>query len=130
MARSVTTFLMFEGAAEAATKFYVSLFPNSAIQILEHFGAGEGPAGKVKRCEFTLAGHPLRSFDSPVHHQFTFTPAVSLFVECDSESELDAAFRQLSDGGQVLMPPDNYGFSQKFTWCNDRFGVSWQLNLS
>lgn len=131
MAKSVTTFLMFEGTAEAAAKFYVTLFRNSAIHTLELYGPGEGgPEGKVKRCEFTLAGHPLRSFDSPVHHQFTFTPATSLFVECEDEAELDAAFQQLSDGGMVLMPPDNYGFSTKFTWCNDRFGVSWQLNLS
>ncbi|MBT5874623.1 MAG: VOC family protein, partial [Candidatus Latescibacteria bacterium] len=58
-----------------------------------------------------------------------FTPAISFFVECESESELDGAFKSLSDAGSVLMPPDNYGFSTKFTWVNDRFGVSWQLNL-
>ncbi|WP_219999912.1 VOC family protein [Halomonas sp. LBP4] len=60
----------------------------------------------------------------------TFTPSMSLFVESESEAELDEAFAQLSSGGEVLMPPDDYGFSARFTWLNDRFGVSWQLNLT
>jgi predicted 3-demethylubiquinone-9 3-methyltransferase (glyoxalase superfamily) len=50
-------------------------------------------------------------------------------VECESEAELDEAFNKLSAGGTVLMPLNNYGFSTKFGWLNDRFGVSWQLNL-
>ena len=70
----------------------------------------------------------MRCIDSPIKHAFTFTPSFSLFVECESEAELDAAFARLSDGGSVLMPPGNYGFSTKFAWVNDRFGVSWQLN--
>jgi predicted 3-demethylubiquinone-9 3-methyltransferase (glyoxalase superfamily) len=63
-----------------------------------------------------------------VKHAFGFTPAVSLFVECASEAELDAAFASLSPGGKVLMPPGNYGFSDKFAWLDDRWGLSWQLN--
>lgn len=63
-------------------------------------------------------------------HQFTFTPSISLFVECENESELDEAFNKLSAGGMVLMPLNNYGFSKKFGWLNDRFRVSWQLNLA
>ena len=63
-------------------------------------------------------------------HAFTFTPSISLFVECESEAEMDATFSRLSDGGGVLMPLDNYGFSTRFGWLTDRFGVSWQLNLS
>jgi predicted 3-demethylubiquinone-9 3-methyltransferase (glyoxalase superfamily) len=54
---------------------------------------------------------------------------MSIFVTCADDSELNAAYNQLSSGGQVLMPLDNYGFSQKFGWVKDRFGVSWQLNL-
>ena len=65
-----------------------------------------------------------------MEHGFTFTPAMSLFVECESEAELDAAFDRLSDGGKVLMPVGNYGFSSRFGWLSDRFGVSWQLNLA
>lgn len=130
MAKSVTPFLMFEGTAEAAANLYVSLFRGSAIKKLERYGPGEnGVEGSVKQCELVVAGLPLRCFDSHLKHGFTFTPSVSLFVDCESEAELDAVFAQLSAGGSVLMPPDNYGFSAKFTWVSDRFGVSWQLNL-
>ena len=71
----------------------------------------------------------MACIDSPIKHGFTFTPSMSLFVECEDEAEMDAAFARLSQGGAVLMPPGNYGFSTKFVWLNDRFGVSWQLNL-
>ena len=64
-----------------------------------------------------------------VKHAFTFTPSISLFVDCRSAAMLDAAFAQLADGGHVYMRIANYGFSQRFGWCSDRFGVSWQLNL-
>jgi predicted 3-demethylubiquinone-9 3-methyltransferase (glyoxalase superfamily) len=130
MAKSVTPFLMFEGTAEQAVNLYVSLFRDSTIRVIERYGSGEGGAeGSVKQCHFTVGGLPLRCFDSPTKHAFTFTPSMSLFVECDSEAELDAAFASLSEGGKVLMPPGNYGFSAKFAWVSDRFGVSWQLNL-
>jgi predicted 3-demethylubiquinone-9 3-methyltransferase (glyoxalase superfamily) len=68
--------------------------------------------------------------DSPVKHQFSFTPASSTFIDFDSVAELERVFSVLSAGGQVLMPLDNYGFSQRFGWVNDRFGLSWQLNLA
>jgi predicted 3-demethylubiquinone-9 3-methyltransferase (glyoxalase superfamily) len=55
---------------------------------------------------------------------------MSIFVECDNEAELDRVFAALGEGGKILMPPGNYGFSTKFGWCNDRFGVSWQINLT
>jgi hypothetical protein len=78
-------------------------FPGLAERI-ERYGAGEaGPAGTVKKAPLEL---------------------------CEDEAELDAAFARLAQGGQVLMPLDNYGFSKKFGWTNDRFGVSWQFNLS
>lgn len=131
MAKSVTPFLMFEGNAEQAVNLYISLFHDSSIHVIERFSAGEnGAEGSVKQCHFTLAGLPLRCFDSPMKHGFSFTPSISLFVECESEVELDASFAALSEGGSVLMPPNNYGFSAKFTWVSDRFGVSWQLNLA
>ncbi|MFO0808958.1 MAG: VOC family protein [Gemmataceae bacterium] len=130
MPRSVTTFLMFEGKAEEAMTFYVSLFPGSAVTQIERYGpGGPGPEGSVKKADFILAGHRMACIDSPMKHAFTFTPSVSLFIECEDEAELDRAFAALSEGGAVLMPPGNYGFSTKFVWLNDRFGVSWQLNL-
>ncbi|HMO58821.1 MAG TPA: VOC family protein [Roseiflexaceae bacterium] len=131
MAHSITTFLMFEGTAEEAINLYVSLFAGAAITHIERYGPDEqGAEGKVKQARFTLGGHNLIGYDSPIHHNFTFTPAISLFVECESEAELNAAFTRLSEGGALLMPLDNYGFSTKFAWVNDRFGVSWQLNLA
>src|SRR5262245_41796407 len=130
MARGVATFLMFQGTAEEAMNFYVSLFKGSEVNRIERYGPGEpGAAGSVKRADSILAGHHLSCIDSPIQHGFTFTPSISLFVDCDDEAELDGAFQQLSAGGAVLMPPANYGFSTKFTWVQDRFGVSWQLNL-
>jgi predicted 3-demethylubiquinone-9 3-methyltransferase (glyoxalase superfamily) len=131
MALRVTTHLMFEGVAEEAMTLYVSLFGDSGIKQVERYGAGEmGAEGTVKRASFTLAGQDFICIDSPVKHGFTFTPAISLFVECESEAELETAFSRLSDGGGVLMPVGNYGFSSKFGWLTDRFGVSWQLNLA
>ncbi len=130
MPRSVATFLMFEGVAETAMNFYISLFKGSEIKRIERYGPGEpGAEGSVKRADFTLAGHALMCIDSPMKHGFTFTPSISLFVDCQDEAELDNAFDQLSAGGGVLMPLGDYGFSTKFGWVNDRFGVSWQLNL-
>jgi predicted 3-demethylubiquinone-9 3-methyltransferase (glyoxalase superfamily) len=121
---------MFDGHAEEAMRCYVSLFRRAEIGNVERWGAGEqGAEGSIKRAHFRLAGHELMFFDSPVKHDFTFTPAISLFVECEDEAELDAAFEQLSSGGQVFMPLGNYGFSRKFGWVGDRFGVTWQLNL-
>jgi predicted 3-demethylubiquinone-9 3-methyltransferase (glyoxalase superfamily) len=130
MARAVATFLMFDGVAEAAMNFYVSLFPGGAVTHLEHYGPGEaGREGLVKLARFTLGGHALMCVDSPVTHAFTFTPSTSIFVECESAEELERAFAALVAGGQVLMPLDAYGFSTRFGWVNDRFGVSSQLNL-
>jgi predicted 3-demethylubiquinone-9 3-methyltransferase (glyoxalase superfamily) len=62
-------------------------------------------------------------------HSFTFTPAISLVVECDREDELDAAWARLADGATVLMPLQAYDFSPRFGWLQDRFGVTWQLSL-
>ena len=131
MPRKVTTFLMFEGTATEAMNLYVSVFGGSEILEVERYGPGEqGAEGTVKTASFTLAGQEFLCIDSPIKHGFTFTPSISLFVECESEAELDAAFNRLSDGGSVLMPVGNYGFSTKFGWLSDRFGVSWQLNLA
>jgi predicted 3-demethylubiquinone-9 3-methyltransferase (glyoxalase superfamily) len=130
VARKVSTHLMFEGVAEEAMNFYVSLFGGSEIIKVERYGPGEpGAEDTVKIATFTLIGREFICIDSPVKHQFTFTPSISLFVDCESEAELEKVFSQLSTGGQVLMPLDNYGFSTRFGWVKDRFGPSWQLNL-
>ena len=130
MTQKITTFLMFQnGDAEQAMTFYVSLFGDAKVLDVVRFGPGEpGPEGKIKHATFTLAGQQYMCIDS-AGHAFTFTPSMSLFVGCDTEEELDRLYAALSEGGGLLMPLGSYGFSTKFGWVNDRFGVSWQLNL-
>lgn len=131
MPEKILPFLMFQGRAEEAMNFYVSLFPGSAVSNIVRYGPGQaGPEGSVMRADFTLAGQNIICIDSPVQHAFTFTPSFSLFVECKSEDEFDDVSAALADGGEWLMAPANYGFSRKFGWLNDRFGVSWQVNLN
>ena len=130
MARSITPFLMFDGVAEDAMNFYVSLFKGSEIVHIDRYGPGEpGKDGSVKTANFVLAGQQLMCIDSPAKHDFSFTPSMSLFVNCEDEDEIREAFLQLSSGGSELMPLGDYGFSKQFCWLNDRYGVSWQLNL-
>ena len=128
---TITPFLMFEGAAEAAMNFYASLFPGSTIDSITRYGAsGPGPEGSVMQAAMTLKGQKLFFIDSPVKHAFTFTPAISLMVDCDSAAEVDRLFNALSEQGKTLMPLDAYPFANRFAWVNDRFGVSWQLRFS
>ena len=116
---------------EAAMNFYVSLFAGASILSIERFGAeGPGKDGSVKTGLVSLNGTTIMFLDSPVKHAFTFTPATSLFVECESAEEIDRIFAGLSQDGQVLMPLDGYPFASRFGWVNDRFGVSWQLRLA
>jgi predicted 3-demethylubiquinone-9 3-methyltransferase (glyoxalase superfamily) len=123
-------FLMFQGDAQAAMDLYVATFPDSRVVHAERYGEGEpGPAGTIKVATFTLCGREFMCSDSPIKHNFTFTPSSSIFVECRSPDELDQAFATLAADGQILMPLGNYGFSERFGWLNDRFGVSWQLNF-
>jgi predicted 3-demethylubiquinone-9 3-methyltransferase (glyoxalase superfamily) len=126
----VTTFLMFAGQAEEAMEFYVSLLPGSKVLDVQRYGPGEqGAEGSVKVARFALAGQEYRCIDSAVQHDFTFTPAISLFVECETEAEIDALCSKLAEGGKTFMPLGSYGFSRKFAWVADRFGVAWQVNL-
>lgn len=133
--KSIKTSLMFvgeqAGKAEEAIKFYTSLFPGSEISDLQRYKAGEHePEGTAKMARFTINGTEFMALDSYLDHQFAFTPSMSLYVECESMSEIEKAFQALAEGGSELMPLDNYGFSHKFGWLNDRYSVSWQLNLS
>lgn len=127
MVEKVTPFLMFQGKAEEAMAFYCDTIPQSrVIEVTRHGGEG-GPGGTLARV--SIAGQEIMIFDSPVPHAFTFTPAASLFVDCSSEEEQDRIVEALAEGGGFLMPVGNYGFSHRFAWLNDRYGVSWQVNL-
>jgi len=121
---------MFEGRAAAAMEFYLSLFPDGKIISVTYYGPGEaGPEGSVKTASFSIAGQTILCTDSFVKHDFGFTPAFSLFVECATEEQLTGLSSALAEGGKVLMPKGNYGFSRQFAWVTDQYGVSWQLNL-
>ncbi|WP_064746832.1 VOC family protein [Lysobacter antibioticus] len=123
-------FLMFTGRAEEAMTRYVSLFADGRVLEVNRYGAeGPGPEGSVMVARFRIAGLEVMCSDSYVQHAFGFTPSMSLFVDCRSEEEVDALAARLSEGGSVLMPLDDYGFSRRFAWVADCFGVSWQLNL-
>lgn len=133
--QKITTFLMFvgkqHGRAEEAINFYVSLFRDSRINLIVRYSEGEEePEGTVKHASFTLDEQEFMAMDSSRPHPFTFTPAISLFVQCETEYEMDRLFRGLSEGGRVLMQLNKYPFSKKFGWVEDKFGVSWQLNLA
>jgi predicted 3-demethylubiquinone-9 3-methyltransferase (glyoxalase superfamily) len=128
---TVQPFLMFQaGDAEAAMTFYVSLFDGGEITELTRHPPGAPAEGKVARAVFRIAGQSVMCMDSPIRHAFDFTPSSSLFVECGSDAELERLAAALGESGEVLMPLGDYGFSRRFTWVNDRFGVSWQLNLA
>jgi predicted 3-demethylubiquinone-9 3-methyltransferase (glyoxalase superfamily) len=129
--QKVTTFLMFEGKAEEAMNLYTSLFEQSEIISIQRYGPGEaGAEGTVMHATFSLHGQEFMCIDSYVTHGFTFTPAMSLYVTCHTEAEIERVFATLSQDGAVLMPLGAYPFSQKFAWVNDRFGVSWQFTLA
>ncbi len=130
MTTKITPFLMFDGKAEEAMNFYVSLFPDSKVVSANHYGKdGPGQEGTIQLAVFEVAGQRVMCIDSPAKHAFTFTPSVSLFVDCIAETQIDHLCSKLSENRTTMMPLGNYGFSKKFAWLQDRFGVSWQLNL-
>ncbi|HKV59035.1 MAG TPA: VOC family protein [Ktedonobacteraceae bacterium] len=128
--QKITTFLMFDGKAEEAMHYYVSVFDQAEILSIRKYGANEaGAEGTVVHATFSLCGQVFMCMDSNVKHDFTFTPSLSLYVACATEEEIDRLFEKLSQGGTVAMPLATYPFSDKFAWVTDKYGVSWQLNL-
>jgi len=127
----IATFLTFQKEdAEQAMNLYIELFDNSEIvEIKRWCSAGPGKEGTIMHATFTLGGNLFMCSDSPPIHDWGFTPAVSNFVECENEEALESLFTKLSEHGKVMMPLNNYGFSKKFGFVEDRFGISWQLNL-
>ena len=126
--QKITPFLWFDDNAEQAIKLYTSIFKNSKIGRLTRYGeAGPGKKGTVMTGTFQLAGREFMALNGGP--AFKFTPSISLFVHCQTEQEIDQLWKNLSEGGTVLMELDKYPFSQKFGWVADKFGLSWQLNL-
>lgn len=126
---TATPFLMFQGDAQAAIDLYTATLPDTQVRHMQRHEKPTTNGGTVMLARVAICGREFCFSDSQPVHAFTFTPSTSIFVDCESADELERIFTTLSDGGQVLMPLDNYGFSARFGWLNDRFGVSWQINL-
>jgi len=122
---NVLTHLMFQdGRAREAAEWYVSLVPGSQIERV----VDNGTAGTT--VHFALADREFIAFDSPIRHEFDFTPSMSIFVRCDDADQVRLLFDQIAVDGAVLMPVDDYGFSSCFGWTTDRYGVSWQIGTA
>jgi predicted 3-demethylubiquinone-9 3-methyltransferase (glyoxalase superfamily) len=126
----VTPFLMFQGKGMDAIKLYQNVFASTEIVSMKKYEAGgAGPEGTIEVATISIEGQHVKCIDSPIKHEFDFTPSFSFFVECESEAQLKERFEKLSVDGKVMMPINNYGFSQQFGWVSDQYGISWQLNL-
>ncbi len=129
-----TPFLMFVGdqygRAHEAIQYYLATFSNSHIDEIVFYGDDEPQAGNVKTARFRLNGKSVMAADAPGEHGFGFTPALSLFIDCEDRDQQAQLYTELAKDGQIMMPLDDYGFSQQFAWVADKLGVSWQLNLA
>jgi len=93
--QKVHPFLMFSGQAEEAMNYYISIFDDAEIVRISRYGANEsGEEGSVVQAVFSIKGQEIMCIDSNVNHNFTFTPAMSLFVTCDTEEEIHSAFNR------------------------------------
>jgi len=109
--QKVTPFLWYDGKAEEAMTFYVSLFENARIVALHRAGDG----GPVMSGTFEIDGAQYHAFNGGP--MFTFSPAVSMFVNCETQAEVDALWDRLLEGGEA----------QRCGWLKDRYGLSWQI---
>ena len=113
---SITPFLWFDREAEAAANFYVSIFPNSKITDISRYGeAGPGEPGSVMTVEFELDGQSFIALNGGP--EYTFTPAVSFSVSCETQQEVDRYWNALTAGGKPNV----------CAWLTDKFGLSWQI---
>ena len=114
--QKITPFLWFNDQAEEAADFYVSIFKNSKILNIARFGeAGPGPKGAVMVVTFQLEGQEFMALNGGPH--YTFSPAISLLVNCETQAEVDDLWAKLTVGGKEV----------QCGWLQDKFGVSWQI---
>lgn len=114
--QKITPFLWFDDQAEEAMNFYTSIFKNSKVGRVSRYGdGGPGPKGSVMSATFTLKGQEFMALNGgPL---FSFTPAVSFFVKCETQAEVDVLWEKLSEGGT----------KERCGWLKDKFGLSWQI---
>ena len=127
--QKITPFLWFNNQAEEAMNFYTSIFKDSKIVSLSRIkDTGPNLNETVTTGTFEIQGQQFNVLNGGPY--FTLTPAISLFVSCNTEEEIDNLWSKLSENGKVLMPFNQYPFSKKYGWVQDKFGLSWQLNLA
>jgi predicted 3-demethylubiquinone-9 3-methyltransferase (glyoxalase superfamily) len=114
--QKITPFLWFDGKAEEAMNFYVSVFKNSkVVRVSRYGGGGPGPRGTVMSATFQLEGQDFHALNGGP--QFAFTPAISFFVNCETQQEVDELWEKLSEGGK----------KERCGWLKDKYGLSWQI---
>ncbi|MGW4409584.1 VOC family protein [Nonomuraea sp. NPDC004702] len=114
--QKITTYLWFDNQAEEAAEFYTSIFADSRILEVQRYPeGGPGPAGQAMVVSFELAGQRFLALNGGP--QFTFTEAISLYVDCASQEEVDDLWARLTDGGE----------ESQCGWLKDRYGLSWQI---
>jgi len=114
--QKITPFLWFNNNAEEAVNFYISIFKNSKIVNMSRYGeAGPGPKGTVMSATFELNGQEFMALNGGPH--FSFSPAISLFVKCETQQEVDEFWEKLSAGGK----------KERCGWLTDKYGLSWQI---
>ncbi|CCF82553.1 VOC family protein [Nitrolancea hollandica] len=116
MTRKITPFLWFDDNAEEAMNFYVSVFKNSEVLNISRYGDGApGAAGTVMTATFRLDGQEFMALNGGPH--FKFTEAISFFIDCESQEEVDELWEKLSEGGKT----------SQCGWLKDKYGLSWQV---
>jgi predicted 3-demethylubiquinone-9 3-methyltransferase (glyoxalase superfamily) len=114
--QKITPFLWFDGNAEEAAQFYTSIFTDAKITKVTRYGdAGPGPKGNAMSVIFEIEGQEFYALNGGP--QFSFSPAISFFVNCETQGEVDALWDKLSAGGQ----------KQRCGWLTDKYGVTWQI---
>ena len=114
--QKITPFLWFDNNAEEAVNFYTSIFRNSKIGQVRRYGeAGPGPQGSVMTATFQIEGQEFMALNGGP--AFKFSPAISFFVNCETQEEVDELWEKLSAGGEMM----------QCGWLKDKFGVTWQI---
>lgn len=114
--QKITPFLWFDGKAEEAMNFYVSVFKNSKVVSVSRYGeGGPAPKGTAMSVKFHLDGQDFIGLNGGPH--FAFSPAISFFVDCETQQEVDELWEKLSNGGEI----------QRCGWLKDKYGLTWQI---
>jgi predicted 3-demethylubiquinone-9 3-methyltransferase (glyoxalase superfamily) len=130
--QKITPFLWFNDNAEEAVSYYISIFENSKKLSVSRYDeasakASGRSAGSVLTVSFRLDGQTFNALNGGPH--FKTNQSISFFVYCESENKIKKLYNRLVDGGVVMMPLDKYDWSPKYAWVQDKFGVSWQLDV-